>query len=156
SYRDLLAAGELPTALVTTARDIEFGQQIIDAWKRTVPDAGFYTYLEAGYPAQLLDVWDFPPFVFLKGDQSPLRTSGGDIGVSVVGSRRPSAGAKRDTARIVRGLIGHSVTIVSGLADGIDQTAHRTALEEGARTVGVIGTGIDQYYPRSSRPYQEL
>lgn len=154
--RDSLDGGILfPTELEITDDDIQRGQRIIESWVSKAAGADFYTYLDAGYPGQLRSVWDFPPFVFLKGDQSLLQQHSGDVGVSVVGSRKPSRGAQVDAARIVRGLIHHEITIVSGLAEGIDQVAHQVALQEGARTVGVIGTGIDQYYPKSSRQYQQ-
>lgn len=153
-YRTAFADGNLPSD-IATPEDVDRGDNVILDWIHGAEGASFYTCLDDGYPSQLLEVWDYPPFVFVKGDETPLHGPSGEVGVSVVGSRRASRAAQSSTRRIARGLVDQGITVISGLAEGIDQAAHRTALEHGARTVGVIGTGIDRYYPRSSRTYQE-
>ena len=86
----------------------------------------------------------------------------GDIGllakaprVSIVGTRRPSELGERRTARLARELCEHGVTVVSGLALGIDTVAHRTSIEARGRTIAVLGTPLDRVSPRSNCALQE-
>jgi DNA processing protein len=78
----------------------------------------------------------------------------GDLGVSVVGTRKPSPDALQFVRDLVSGLVDHSRTVVSGLAAGVDAEAHRSALAAGGRTVAIIGTGIDVAYPADHRALQ--
>lgn len=110
----------------------------------------FISILSPRYPSRLAGVFDAPPFLFAAGSVIP-----DDRGMSVVGSRKMSSGGEsmaRDAARILgeRGL-----TVIAGLAEGIDTVAHRAALDMGARTVAVIGTGINRYYPAANRHLQD-
>lgn len=75
--------------------------------------------------------------------------------VSIVGSRKPSLDGIRRTKRIVKMLVEDGYTIMSGLAEGIDATAHTTALELGGQTIAVIGTPINQYYPTKNKVLQD-
>jgi DNA processing protein len=85
----------------------------------------------------------------------------GDIGVldsrcvSVVGSRKCSEEGKIRTQALVTKLVEHGLTIVSGLAVGVDTAALKTAIAKGGKVVGVIGTPIDEYYPRENRDLQD-
>lgn len=74
-----------------------------------------------------------------------------DIAVSVVGSREASARGIEIARELARELVARKVTVVSGLAPGIDTAAHRAALDAGGRTVAVIGTGINRTYPTENR-----
>jgi DNA processing protein len=77
--------------------------------------------------------------------------------VGIVGTRSPSDYGRRWTRRLVTALVEQGVTIVSGLAQGIDTEAHRSCLAAGGRTIAVLGTGVDLVYPWSNRRlYQEL
>ena len=93
-----------------------------------------------------------PPELYLRGDRTLL-----EVGprVAVVGSRRASAQALEWTRLITQELVSREVTVVSGLAMGIDTVAHRTALDAGGRTVAVLGTGLDQYAVSANRGLQE-
>lgn len=102
---------------------------------------------EPGYPALLAEIGAPPPVLFLRG--SILETDA--LAVAIVGTRAPSAYG-RDMARsIARDLARAGVTIVSGLARGIDGIAHEAALETGGRTLAVLGSGIHDVYPREHR-----
>ncbi len=110
----------------------------------------FISILSDRYPARLAGVHDAPPFLFAQGTVIP-----DDRGMSVVGSRQMSpegAAMAQDAARI---LTERGLTVIAGLAQGIDAVAHRTALELGARTVAVIGTGIRKHYPAAHRALQQ-
>ena len=74
--------------------------------------------------------------------------------VAVVGTRRPSQEGLSRTRRLVRELVQDGFTIVSGLAAGIDRMAHETAIEEGGRTIAVIGTPLSQSYPKENSDLQ--
>lgn len=92
-----------------------------------------------------------PETLYVAGDASLFRHV---PRVSVVGSRKASPEGIRRAQRISRLLVGRGAVVVSGLAEGIDTAAHRAAMEAGGRTIGVIGTPLDQSYPRSNRDLQ--
>jgi DNA processing protein len=100
------------------------------------------------YPALLREVFDPPITLYVKGAWAECLEK---PCVAIVGSRRCSTYGQNAAGMLARDLAGRGVTIVSGLARGIDAAAHRGALEAGGRTVGVMGTGIDQIYPRDHR-----
>jgi DNA processing protein len=98
------------------------------------------------YPAKLLEVYDRPPFLFVKGS---LRND--DINVSIVGSRLASTYGKYTTEKISRELALRGITVVSGLARGIDSAAHRGTLTAQGRTIAVLGSGLDIIYPPENK-----
>ena len=109
------------------------------------------TYRDRTYPQRLLSIYDFPPVLYLRGTIRPAD----ELAVAVVGSRQASPYGRRITRRLVAGLSRCGVTVVSGLARGIDTEAHRAALECGGRTIAVLGSGIDVIYPRENRALSE-
>jgi DNA processing protein len=100
------------------------------------------TILDQDYPARLREIHQAPPFLFSRGLLRP-----GDVAVSVVGSRNASERGLAIAAGVAGELVSRRVTVVAGLARGIDTAAHRMALDAGGRTVGVIATGISRVYP---------
>lgn len=94
------------------------------------------------YPAQLMNIYDYPPYLYLKGTLQP-----GEVGVAVVGSRLASTYGKYVTEKISRELAMKGLTVISGLARGIDAAAHRGALAGKGRTIAVLGCGLDLIYP---------
>lgn len=108
------------------------------------------TVLEGGYPENLRAVHDRPPFIFVSGDLKEAD----ERAVAVIGSRQASAAGLRRARVVCEGLVDSGYTIVSGLAAGIDTAAHLTALERGARTVAVIGTGLNRCYPPQNASLQ--
>jgi DNA processing protein len=74
--------------------------------------------------------------------------------VAIVGARKASDEGLRRAARLVRFLVKHDATIISGLAEGIDHCAHTTTLDAGGRTIAVIGTPLDEVYPTKHRKLQ--
>jgi DNA processing protein len=108
------------------------------------------TVLDGDYPERLLGIHQIPPIMFALGDLRAI-----DQAVSVVGSRKASERGRNMAAGIAADLAQQQITVLSGLAVGIDATAHRTALDEGGRTVAIIGTGIHGYYPAVNRPLQD-
>lgn len=100
------------------------------------------------YPALLREIFDPPVTLYVKGEWSVCLDQ---PCVGIVGSRRASTYGQNAAVMLARDLAGRGVTIISGLARGIDAAAHRGALEAGGRTVAVMGTGLDQVYPRDHR-----
>lgn len=101
------------------------------------------TWQDPDYPSHLLQIPDPPPVLYLRGRLTPED----DWAVAVVGTRRASAYGKTVTERLVTDLAVNHVTIVSGLARGIDGEAHQAALKAGGRTIAVLGCGLDLIYP---------
>ncbi len=106
--------------------------------------------LDEDYPARLRGIHQAPPVLFARG-----RLVRDDMAVSVVGSREASPRGLDIAAGIARELAARGVTVLGGLALGIDTAAHRGALAAGGRTVCVIGTGIGRAYPAGNRGLQE-
>jgi len=75
--------------------------------------------------------------------------------IAVVGSRKPTPDGIKRTTQLARELVAANFTVVSGLATGIDATAHRTAMEEGGRTIAVVGTPLGEVYPKENAALQE-
>ncbi|MBK8118701.1 MAG: DNA-protecting protein DprA [Sulfuritalea sp.] len=107
------------------------------------PGNHLLTLADADYPQSLLSADDPPLLLYAKGDPSRLRQPM----LAMVGSRNATAQGLRDAEAFARALGEAGLTIVSGLALGIDAAAHRGALETPAGTVAVIGTGADRLYP---------
>ena len=112
----------------------------------------FVTLLDREYPGQLLMIHQRPPFLMWRG-----RSSDHDArGVAIVGTRQATPDGRRRAEELAGGLARRGVTVVSGLAAGIDTAAHSGALAAGGRTVAVIGTGLRRCYPRENAKLQDL
>ena len=99
------------------------------------------------YPRRLKDIYDPPALLYLRGE---LKKED-ELAIAIVGSRKTSAYGREITERIGRDLARHGVTVVSGMARGIDSVAHRGALQGGGRTIAVLGCGVDVIYPSENR-----
>lgn len=138
---DLFEDGTESPALANARRDIA-------EWRAA--DLGFLTFLDGDYPAQLREIHDLPPVLFHRGCLAP-----GEIGISVVGSRTASPRGLDIAQSIATSLVDRGITVIAGLAAGVDTAAHVTALESGGRTVAVIGTGINRRYPAENSALQD-
>ncbi|MDZ4732039.1 MAG: DNA-processing protein DprA [Nitrospirota bacterium] len=99
--------------------------------------------LDSTYPMRLKMVADPPPLLYITG----ALTEQDDLAVAIVGARRATAAGRAMTEELSHDLAGAGMTVVSGLARGIDAAAHRGALAAQGRTIAVLGCGIDQTYP---------
>ena len=111
---------------------------------------GVHTFRDDTYPAQLREIHQVPPVLFTRGTLDP-----GERAVSVVGSRRASDQGFDWTRELSTSLVAAGITVVSGLAAGIDTAAHTATLDAGGRTVAVLGTGLDRIYPAGNRELQD-
>ena len=93
-----------------------------------------------------------PPYLFLKGNRKLIDTH---PRVSIIGTRHPSEGGINNTSKLTKFLLKNEVVIVSGLALGIDTVAHKTAIENGGRTIAVLGTPLNKYYPKQNSDLQD-
>ncbi|MGH9314459.1 MAG: DNA-processing protein DprA [Vicinamibacterales bacterium] len=100
-------------------------------------------WADAHYPARLARIYDPPPLVWCRGD--PARLDG--LSVALVGARAASSYARDVAERLGEGLARRGVTVVSGLARGVDGASHRGSLAGGGPTIAVLGSGADVVYP---------
>jgi len=101
------------------------------------------TIADEAYPAMLKEIYDPPPLLYVRGSFAPQD----EWSLAVVGTRYPTYYGREVTQQIAGALADNHITIVSGLAKGIDSVAHRAALDAGGRTIAVLGCGLDIVYP---------
>ena len=109
--------------------------------------ASLVTLCDDDYPKQLTTIYDPPAALYVRGAFAPAD----EIAVAMVGSRYPSAYGIETAERFGRELAERGVTVVSGMARGIDGAAHRGALAGGGRTIAVLGSGLARLYPPEHR-----
>ncbi|GIW45492.1 MAG: DNA polymerase [Candidatus Binatia bacterium] len=160
-YQALLRAFHEPRTILEADRDAlecaglrpEVAQAVrsFNRWRDVERDldrlrragAVLVTWNDVHYPALLRQIHDPPPFLYLLGELHPAD----NLSVAVVGSRHPTSYGLRMAREITVGLVQFGVTVVSGLARGIDAAAHWAAVKEGGRTIAVLGSGVDVIYP---------
>ncbi len=98
---------------------------------------------DPNYPLRLKEIYDYPPVLYVRGSL-PAKD---EPCLAIVGTRRPTVYGRQVTEEIVADLARSGITIVSGLARGIDSVAHRAALDAGGKTLAVFGSGLDIVYP---------
>ena len=104
------------------------------------------SYWSDEYPNRLKAIYDPPPFYFIKGEI----TEADSYSLAVVGTRGITEYGKVMTEKIVTELARDGLTIISGLATGVDSLAHKAALNIGGRSIGVLGSGLDRIYPQEN------
>ena len=140
---ELTAAGlDSRTATTVATRKLRIDP---DAELEQVVKAGIraYTWHDDEYPARLKEIYDVPPVLYVRGELSP----DDERSIAVVGTRKPSAYGREVAYQLTQDVAKSGVTIVSGLALGIDAVAHQAAVDAGRRTVAVLGSGVDVIYP---------
>ena len=105
------------------------------------------TWQSPDYPDRLRNIYHPPPVLYLRGSLAPAD----EWAVAVVGTRRATVYGKEATRHIAGELARAGVTVISGLARGIDTAAHQAALDAGGRTIAVLGSGVDVVYPAENR-----
>lgn len=156
--RDRLETGEGPASILRTPPELPPG--LLRA--RTVAPARDARSLErigarvlpfghADYPPRLAALADAPPVLLVRGDPHVLSAGA----VAIVGARAATRSARSQARRFARALAARGITIVSGLARGIDAEAHRGALDVGGRSIGVLACGLDRTYPPEHRALAE-
>ncbi len=110
------------------------------------------TVLDDDYPLNLRTIFNLPPFLFYRGR---LEANQDAFSVAVVGTRTPTPEGLTRAGKMARLLGERQITVLSGLAVGIDTRAHQAALQAGGRTVSVLGSGLRKIYPRENRALAE-
>ena len=139
-----------PVGLIPSSTDVaplEDAGADLRKWDRE--GLTFLSALDANFPHRLRGIADTPPFLFARGSHKP-----DDASVAVVGSRTASARGIQLASAISEYLVAEGLTVVSGLAAGIDAVAHDAALRGGGRTVAFIATGLNKSYPAANRQLQ--
>jgi DNA processing protein len=130
--------------LLATRAELDLDREVE---KIAATGAQVLTWESPTYPRLLREIHAPPPILYVKG----ALTEEDAWALAVVGTRRASAYGREVTRHLTRTLARSGITIVSGLARGIDAEAHKAALEAGGRTIAVLGCGIDQIYPPEHR-----
>lgn len=105
------------------------------------------SYEDQNYPYNLKQIEDFPPILYAKGNVDLLKN---DNMLAIVGSRNASLSAMKLAENLASNIADNNITIVSGMARGIDKAAHKGALGHNGCTIAVMGTGIDVVYPQEN------
>lgn len=143
----LIAVGVRPAVARAIARFD--GWAAIDRQLDLLARAGatLVTWADESYPRRLREIADAPPILYVVGAFEPAD----DLAIAVVGSRQASDYGRRMARELADGIARQGVTVVSGLARGIDAEAHGAALAAGGRTIAVLGSGVDVIYPGEHR-----
>lgn len=111
----------------------------------------FICHTDPEYPENLLQIFDPPPVIFVRGSLKPADK----LAIAVVGSRKPSQYGLVVAEKLAKDLAVVGITVVSGMARGIDTAGHKGALAGGGRTIAVLGCGPDVVYPRENYKLME-
>lgn len=109
------------------------------------------TWEDETYPQRLKEIDQPPPVLYIRGSY----LADDLFAVAIVGTRRVTAYGRQITEELAAYLATHGITVISGLARGVDAIAHQTALKAGGRTIGVLGSGVDKIYPPEHRGLAE-
>ena len=109
------------------------------------------TWEDETYPQRLKEIEQPPPVLYIRGDYLPDDL----FAVAIVGTRRVTPYGRQITEELAAFLAANNLTVISGLARGVDAIAHQTALRAGGRTIGVLGSGVDKIYPPEHRVLAE-
>ena len=118
---------------------------------RKIPNCRLLNWTEPEYPQTLLQIYDPPVLLYVRGDVQVLNLPS----LGIVGTRRPTLYGTQMAQRLGRDLAARGLVIASGLARGIDAIGHQGALDANGRAIGVLGTGIDVCYPKENKKLYE-
>lgn len=161
-FGDLSVAWQAPTeALRSTGLPekalknfLQLRQEIdLDRYYESIleKDVTVLTLMDDAYPQLLKEIDQSPPVIYVRGELTPAD----EFSVAIVGTRRVTAYGQQITRDTSVFLAGHGLTVVSGLARGVDGLAHQQALQAGGRTIAVLGSGVDVIYPPEHRTLAE-
>lgn len=105
------------------------------------------SHKEKGFPKRLIEIPNYPKKIFIEGNMKLLDS----IGIAVIGTRNPSDYGKTMCKNFTKELVKYGITIVSGMAQGIDTIAHKTCLENGGNTIAVLPCGFNNIFPSKNK-----
>lgn len=147
SRSELEAAGLMTSVAQSIVSGCVFDDAVLQQEKMIETGASLLTRTDSRYPARLGEIYDPPVLLFARGRLELLDS----VMVAVVGTRRPTPYGVAAAERLSGDLAHAGVTIVSGMARGVDTAAHRAVLAAGGNTVAVLGCGVDVIYPTENR-----
>jgi DNA processing protein len=121
------------------------------ALTRNIDRCRLLNWSEPEYPQTLLQIYDPPVLLYVRGDAGVLNLPS----ISIVGTRRPTLYGTQMAERLGREVAARGVVVISGMARGIDAIGHQGAMAVNGRAVGVLGTGVDVCYPKENRKLYE-
>ncbi|MEJ2486151.1 MAG: DNA-processing protein DprA, partial [Anaerolineales bacterium] len=138
----------LPSPIVEALLDVRSTVNLEQIWA-DIQEKGInlITLVDENYPPRLKKIDQPPPVLYALGELTPQD----EWAVAVVGTRKFTHYGRQAAEEIAAFLAQNGVTVVSGLARGVDSIAHRAALDAGGRTIAVLGSGVDQIYPAENR-----
>ena len=143
-----LAEAGLSTKLAERLIAVRENVDLFRVWEQTLTKGiQVLTWMDEAYPQRLKEIEQPPPVLYLRGELLPEDT----WAVAVVGTRRVTPYGRQVTEEIASFLAANGITVVSGLARGVDSLAHSAALKAGGRTLAVLGSGVDRIYPPENR-----
>jgi DNA processing protein len=143
----LLAVEGVGQTLASSIIGHEPTEEVIDDLKRVQEQGGYVvTFSDSSYPMLLREIYDPPPFLYVLGNLRP-----DSVNIAVVGSRNATSYGRSVTLRLSGDLATRGITIVSGMARGIDSAAHKGALSAGGETIAVLGCGLGTVYPAENK-----
>ncbi len=147
SATELEALGVSSHVVRNIAAGTVYEEAIREAERARQLGTSFLTFRSSDYPTLLKEIFDPPLLLYAQGNIDLLKSPS----LAIVGTRKPTAYGKAITGKLASDLAVRGLTIVSGLARGIDSTAHRNALDAGGKTIAVLGSGIDVVYPAEGK-----
>src|ERR1700689_2377199 len=147
SKSELVAAGLAAAVGQSIASGCSFEDAVTQREKLAETGAELVPMTDPRYPPRLKEIFDPPPLLYARGRVELL----GTLMLAIVGTRRPTTYGTAVAARLAKDLASAGLTIVSGMARGIDSAAQRAVLEAGRDTVAVFGCGVDEVYPAENR-----
>jgi DNA processing protein len=143
-----LKAAGLPNKAIESLQKVRASVDLTELWENLASkEIGLLTWLDEFYPSRLKEIDQPPPILYTRGEV----TSQDHWAVAIVGTRRMTPYGKQVTEEAARFLAQNGVTVVSGMARGVDTAAHSAALKAGGRTIAVMGSGVDNIYPPENR-----
>lgn len=148
---DSLRAAGLPPRVLENLLHVRSSYSLEKVWENLQKrDISVLTWEDPDYPRRLREVDQPPPVLYVRGK---LDDEGWPV--AIVGTRRVTVYGRQVTEELSTFLAENGITVVSGLARGVDRIAHENALKAGGRTVGVLGSGVDRIYPPEHRNLAE-
>lgn len=147
-----LSNSGLPPKVIENLARIRINVDLEKVWEKIrAQNIGVLTWMDDDYPRRLKEIGQSPPVLYVRGTIEVQD----EWAVAIVGTRRVTAYGRQVAEELAGFLAQNGVTVVSGLARGVDAIAHQTALKAGGRTIAVLGSGVDRIYPPEHRRLAE-
>lgn len=147
-----LAAAGLGLKLIERVVQARDSVNLDKVWERIEKQGiKILTWQDEAYPQRLKEIDQPPPVLYIRGEYLPDDL----FAVGIVGTRRITAYGRQITEELASFLAANGMTVISGLARGVDAVAHQMALKAGGRTIAVLGSGVDKIYPPEHRQLAE-